>query len=42
MYTDEGRAAMDRLWAETLMEFEFAGIKGILDEFDEQESSPVH
>jgi hypothetical protein len=31
MYTAEGRASMERLWQETMTEFEFAGVKQILD-----------
>jgi hypothetical protein len=30
MYTDEGRKAMERLWDETMVELEFAGVKQIL------------
>lgn len=30
MYTEEGRNAMERLWMETVVELEFAGVKQIL------------
>lgn len=30
MYTEEGRAIMERVWAETLNECEFAGVKDIV------------
>ncbi|KAF2868653.1 short chain dehydrogenase [Massariosphaeria phaeospora] len=31
MYTEEGKQTTDRLWHETVKEFEFAGARGILD-----------
>jgi hypothetical protein len=31
MYTPEGKKATDRLWKETLDEFEFAGVRSIID-----------
>jgi hypothetical protein len=30
MYTEEGKAIQDQLWAETLQELEFAGVPKIL------------
>lgn len=31
MYTGDGKQAMERLWNETMVEFEFAGARGILE-----------
>lgn len=31
MYSSEGKATMERLWSETLVELEFAGVKDILN-----------
>jgi hypothetical protein len=31
MYTPEGKAATERLWDETLVELNFAGVKDILN-----------
>jgi hypothetical protein len=30
MYTENGKATIERLWQETLDEFEFAGVSSIL------------
>ncbi len=31
LYTPEGRAMTQRIWDETLAEFEFANVRGILE-----------
>lgn len=31
MYTTNGKATIDRLWQETLDEFDFAGLLGVLE-----------